>query len=379
MSVFLLVLKIIGIVLLCIVLLALLILIGLLFAPFRYQANVEGNKEGPYVKAFAKVRWLFVSGSYDFLLKGENELVIRLFGIPIKRKKQQPDEDKDSEEKDEEKAESKNDNSEEVKSDEADSEVKAEDKPSEKEEDFLEDKPSEKESGEAEEDTSEDKSEESDTETSENASEVEDSGENSDEATDENDNDAEEPAEKVKLVQKVKNKFGSVKNKVADKFNGVKTKISSLWDSVRAMFILFGKKKGLLQKYIEKKSTRNAIKTAWDNVYWVLKHIAPKKYNGEVEFGLADPALTGEIYAGISPLYGFVSDHLVLTPAFENELVVDGNASIKGRIRLWGILIRAIRLYRDKNIRKVIKEAEKVKETLTNTPSEIKDIFADAA
>ena len=145
------------------------------------------------------------------------------------------------------------------------------------------------------------------------------------------------------------------------------------------MLVLFSKKKGLLVAYINKKSTKAALKTAWDNLFWVLKHIAPKKYNGSLEVGLEDPALTGEIFAAISPVYGFVADHLVIVPAFENRMVVNGDAYVKGRIRLWGIVIRAIRIYRDKNIRKVIKEAEKVKDTLTNTPNEIKDCFNKAA
>jgi hypothetical protein len=52
---------------------------------------------------------------------------------------------------------------------------------------------------------------------------------------------------------------------------------------------------------------------------------------------------------------------------------------MKGRIRLWGILIRALRVYRDKNIRKVIDEAQKVKETIVATPDEAKQLFENAA
>ena len=134
-----------------------------------------------------------------------------------------------------------------------------------------------------------------------------------------------------------------------------------------------------MSKYIRKKSTKRALKTAWVNVKWLLLHIAPKKYSGELSFGLKDPSLTGGICALISPVYVQIADKLQLYPDFEGELKVGGHGYMKGRIRLWGILIRALRVYRDKNIRKVIDEAQKVKETIVATPDEAKQLFENAA
>ena len=145
------------------------------------------------------------------------------------------------------------------------------------------------------------------------------------------------------------------------------------------MFALFMKKKGLLEKYVTKKSTKKAIKMVFVNGLWVLKHICPKKYHGNVEFGMDDPAMTGDICAAISPWYPIIADYLKITPNFEPGLGVSGDVFLKGRIRLWGILIRALKVYRNKNVRKVLRDAEKVKETITKTPDEVKEIFEKAA
>lgn len=386
MHVFLLVLKIIGIVLLCVLLFVLLVLAALLFAPFRYEAKVDGRKDGPYVKAFGKVRWLFISGSYDFLLNGENELVIRLFGIPIKRIKKKPESrdgakaDGDAKKADEEKPKADDEkpktDGDKPKADTADETAES---TAATEQDAKTQQSVTEASDTGKADESEKPSEETDKEESEAGNTEASTDTETAENPEESGSETEEEPKKEKLFQRLKTKVGSVKSKISDKYHGIKNKISSLYDSCKAMLYLFGKKKGLLQEYLKKKSTKKAVRKAWDTLLQVLKHIAPKKYSGHVAFGLNDPALTGEIFAAISPFYAFVADHLTLTPVFENELVVDGNAFIKGRIRLWYILIRALRLYRDKNIRRVIHEAEKVKETLTNTPGEVKELFSDAA
>ena len=349
MHIFLLILKIIGIVLLCVIGLVLLILAALLFAPFRYEISAEGDKNGPTAHADVKVRWLLRIVSFRLLydLPGASKYVIKVFGIPIK---------KSDGKKEEESAEGKDDKSDETGTDAAKPEsVSAE--PSvtaetEKPKEDSEAKPDETESDVK--DEAEEKPAESD---SKEDSEAE----------------GELPQELADALEDKK------KNKIREKIDKLKEKASSLWDSLEAMFALFMKKKGLLEKYVTKKSTKKAIKMVWTNALWILKHICPKKYHGNVEFGMDDPAMTGEICAAISPWYPMISDYLKITPNFEPGLGVSGDIFLKGRIRLWGILIRAWKVYRNKNVRKVLREAEKVKEKITKTPDEVKEIFEKAA
>lgn len=386
MHIFLLILKIIGIVLLCVIGLVLLILAALLFAPFRYEVSAEGDKNGPTAHADVKVRWLLRIVSFRLLydLPGTSKYVVRVFGIPVKKSDGKKEEEKKDEEGEGKPEESAEDKKEEAKPESESGEVES-DKPAENSETAgkEEAKPetvsadpsvtveAEKpETETAETDTSE-TAEESKEDSKEESKEDSDSGHA--EETVDGEHSEELPQELAEALE------GKKKSKIREKIDKLKEKAESLLDSLEAMFALFMKKKGLLEKYVNKKSTKKAIKMVFVNGLWVLKHICPKKYHGNVEFGMDDPAMTGDICAAISPWYPIIADYLKITPNFEPGLGVSGNVFLKGRIRLWGILIRALKVYRNKNVRKVLRDAEKVKETITKTPDEVKEIFEKAA
>lgn len=343
MHIVILVLKIIGIVLLCILGLVLLILAALLFVPFRYEADISGDLQEKALNGKAYVRWLLriVSFKTDILSPKDIRYTLRIFGIPFKRGSFGGGEEKSnaSETSEEAKEDAKDTAKPET---EAKPETAAESASQETSEETV---TFSEEQGEA--------SEETGTETSE-----------------------EQAAEESESEEEKK---PGIRKRIEDKIDQLKARASSLLDSVKALFELLKRKKGLLAKYIRKKSTKRALKTAWVNVKWLLLHIAPKKYSGELSFGLKDPSLTGGICALISPVYVQIADKLQMYPDFEGELKVGGHGYMKGRIRLWGILIRALRVYRDKNIRKVIDEAQKVKETIVATPDEAKQLFENAA
>ncbi|MBO4669782.1 MAG: hypothetical protein J5648_07455 [Lachnospiraceae bacterium] len=376
MHIVLLVLKIIGIVLLCILGLVLMILAALLFAPFRYEADIAGDLQEKALTGKAYVRWLLriVSFKTDIRSPKDIRYTLRVFGIPVKRGTFAGEEEEstsgETAEMTEEKPEGKAEEAEKTetaedktessgKTEEAEKpkaeEPKAE-KPEAEEKPETAEKPAEKPEAAAE-SVSQDSAEETVTFSEEQGEEAGAS-------------EGSEPEEEKK---------NGIRKRIQDKVDQLKAKGASLLDSVKALFELLKRKKGLLAKYIRKKSTKRALKTAWVNAKWILLHIAPKKYSGELSFGMKDPSLTGTVCGLISPIYVQIADKLQLYPDFEGELKVSGHGYMKGHIRLWGILIRAWRLYRDKNIRKVIAEAQKVKETIVATPDEAKEIFENAA
>jgi len=349
MHIVILVLKIIGIVLLCILGLVLLILAALLFVPFRYEMDISGDLQEKALNGKAYVRWLLriVSFKTDILSPKDIRYTLRIFGIPFKRGSFGGGEE----------------------------ESNASETSEEATEDATETAKPETDSAEASADAAGNEAEsaaEAETETRPEAeAKPEADTESALQETSE-----EQAAEESESEEEKK---PGIRKRIKDKIDQLKAKASSLLDSVKALFELLKRKKGLLAKYIRKKSTKRALKTAWVNVKWLLLHIAPKKYSGELSFGLKDPSLTGGICALISPVYVQIADKLQLYPDFEGELKVSGHGYMKGRIRLWGILIRALRVYRDKNIRKVIDEAQKVKETIVATPDEAKQLFENAA
>ena len=395
MSIVLLILKILGITLLAIILLVLLILAALLFCAFKYEITADGDKDGPTVHALVKVRWLFRIVCFQYLFdktpdgaEDKNGYILKVFGIPVKKAIKKPGDD-DSGDEDKEEAEGDNTSGDkpdsggaEAESEAAESKPEGADSKPEASSD-TNSKPGSK--PEAEADAKPDAKPEATPEAAsgkpgtsvkpdeeaakpEEGTKPDDKPEGSEEESAEASGEEDGEKHKGKLSEKIK----GIKDKVSKK-------VTDLLESFEALLILLRKKKGLLEKYITKKSTKKAIEKAWKVLVWVLKHICPKKYSGSLTFGLDDPSLTGEICAAISPWYILIADRFALTPSFEGKFAASGDVYLKGRIRLWGFLTRAISLYRDKNIRKVIDEAKKVKETIMETPDEAKEIFAGAA
>ena len=89
---------------------------------------------------------------------------------------------------------------------------------------------------------------------------------------------------------------------------------------------------------------------------------------------MKNPETTGKVFAVASTLYPWYGKHIDLYPDFEGE-TINGEGDVRGRIRLWGVAIRALSIIFDKNIKKVRREFAKVKEKMTSTPAELKKII----
>ena len=94
LGVLLMILKILGIVLLCIIALALFVVIIVLFVPIRYKADGYYKDSDYNVKA--KASWLLHIVSVSFDLKASKEPVIKVFGIKLKSKKKSDEEEQEN-------------------------------------------------------------------------------------------------------------------------------------------------------------------------------------------------------------------------------------------------------------------------------------------
>ncbi len=87
-----------------------------------------------------------------------------------------------------------------------------------------------------------------------------------------------------------------------------------------------------------------------DEGLWLLKKIRPRLNSLKLKYGFDDPCLTGEVLAGLGVLYPFLGDNAVIYPDFEKQ-VFRGNIDLKGKVRLWFVLLAALRLLLDKDVR----------------------------
>ena len=158
----------------------------------------------------------------------------------------------------------------------------------------------------------------------------------------------------------------------------IEDKIGEWKETASCVAELFSRKKGLAEKYIKKKSTKAAWAKLKKTALWLLKHIAPRKGHAEITFGMKNPETTGKIYAVAANLYPWYWKHVDLYPEFGGEIIA-GEGSLKGRIRLFGVVIRGLSILLDKNIKKMRKEFTKVKNSMTATPGELKKIVKKEA
>lgn len=79
-------------------------------------------------------------------------------------------------------------------------------------------------------------------------------------------------------------------------------------------------------------------------------HIRPRKVVGNVRFGFEDPSVTGRVLGGVCMLYAFYGDTLSVIPDFEQK-IFEGKLFIRGRIRVFTVLLIALRLYKNQDIK----------------------------
>lgn len=109
-----------------------------------------------------------------------------------------------------------------------------------------------------------------------------------------------------------------------------------------------------LMEFLEKEENKNTFRLLKRQVIRFFKHVLPGKVSGTVWFGFEDPYTTGRILTYISPFYGWYGRTIQVIPVFD-EQVLDGELSLKGRIRIATLLFIGFQVWRDKNFRTLLK------------------------
>lgn len=112
-----------------------------------------------------------------------------------------------------------------------------------------------------------------------------------------------------------------------------------------------------VKNIISDEKNRIVFVKIWKELKFLLRHFSPRKASGKLAFGMEDPAQTGQVLGALSVLPFWGRYHIGLGPDFEAErFYVEGNLRTKGHIRLWHFLLSAIRLIKDKNVRRLLRK-----------------------
>ena len=110
-----------------------------------------------------------------------------------------------------------------------------------------------------------------------------------------------------------------------------------------------------IKTLIFEETNQKAFRHILQEMKCLLHHFAPRKASGEMEFGMGDPAQTGEVLGIISFLPFWAKYQVAVTPDFMAEsMYVRGELSGRGYIRICHLLPSGIRLFKDKNIHRLI-------------------------
>lgn len=157
--------------------------------------------------------------------------------------------------------------------------------------------------------------------------------------------DAKEPRKKKK--KRKKKPKDSLLKKIKYTFQNICDKIKVL-----------KQKKDEVSAFLKTESHKSAFKKIWKEIGKLLKALKPKKLTVNAHFGFEDPSLTGKVLAVLSMLYPFYGDNISVQPDFEN-IILEGDFYIKGKIRLIHAVKLAWNLVWDKNVRITIKDTRK--------------------
>ena len=308
------ILKIIGIVLLVILGIMLFLLAVLLFVPVRY--SVKGTVDNN-ITAEGKISWLCSIFRYDFTFQ-EQELngEVRIFGFRPKKKERISEEELEEE---------------------AVPEVK----------DGVEEVVSDLVSAAGE----EDKSEKTPIKPEQDQEVDSHKGKQNRKSSDKNSR----PSGKnifMRMWDKIKNFMKNIK-----KIFFSITVESKIFMSIRKKLTGFKEFVVKVKEIVTDTKNQYAVRRLWEELLYLLKHFGFRKIHTELTFALADPAFTGQVLGVLCMMPFLYQYDFHIFPDFESEsFYIRGSYDVKGRIQLIFLLVTAIRLLADKDIRSFLKK-----------------------
>lgn len=152
--------------------------------------------------------------------------------------------------------------------------------------------------------------------------------------------------QKKSFLEKLKEKIMQIRKifqKIWYTLTGICDKIKAIWENIEYYI-------GVLQS----DTFKRAFSLCKEEVLSVFSYIMPRKFQAELTIGTDDPAVTGKILSYYGMLYPFIGGHIAVIPDFERKRI-EGTVFIKGKIRLFTFIKAAIRIYFNKDIRKLLK------------------------
>lgn len=147
----------------------------------------------------------------------------------------------------------------------------------------------------------------------------------------------------------------------------IKEKLVGMLESIRQFFQKFidtlknfNDKKQEVMSLLSDEANKKTVKGIFGELRYLLKHVRVRKITTDLSFSAGDPALTGQVLGGLCLVPFLYRKGVGIYPDFETEKwYVKGNFKVEGHARGIHVVCSAIRLWKDKNLRRLIKRFRK--------------------
>ncbi len=153
-----------------------------------------------------------------------------------------------------------------------------------------------------------------------------------------------------KIIEKIKFKISGICGKI----KVVLSKLISLKDKLSS---LIAKLKNI-KEFIDDENNRELFSFLWEQLKGVLSYVSPRKIRGYIKFGFEDPSTTGKTLGVIYMILKGDKKGFVISPDFDNK-ILDTKMQISGRIRIYRLLIVALKIYKNKNFKVFLERRRK--------------------
>ena len=304
MSIFLLILKIIGIILLSIISLLLIIIALILFVPIRYRIIANKFEDSDF---YAEIKLTWLLHFINILIKYTDDLYyrVRVILIPIK----------------------KSDNLKKHKNNSKKIEPYSDDTKSVDEGENISD-----------ESVNEDIS---DNEISKDKEEIVSTSD-----LDENDDDNIKFDENKGIIYKIR----FVLTKFFEFLFNIKEKLNEAYNTV----VNIVKDIDYYINALKDERNKKVISLCLSQASSIINNIKPKIFNGNLTIGIDEPYTMGQILSIYGILFPIIHDKITINPVYDKE-VIEGDLYIKGRISVFVLIRAAIKIYFNRDYKRMIK------------------------
>lgn len=159
--------------------------------------------------------------------------------------------------------------------------------------------------------------------------------------------------------EETKRKKDNIFKKISSKIRKILFKIKSVCGKIKKM----SAKARSVKEFVELDETKEAVRFIKGQLGILIEHVRPRIVRGHIKFGTGDPAYTAELLG----IYYLISKgrykKMYMEPDFDNA-VLDGEVHIKGRIVVFSLVVMAIKIYKNENLKTTISNGKNLKEEL---------------